>query len=118
MTQLDQDIDTLRDVFMTNSQREALARVQALASDHARLQATPTRAWSAAKPAAPGAYWVRGYAMGDREEMALVEIREVAGVLCSNLHGRNSDDDGAFDALEAHCDDFEWFGPLAPAVQP
>lgn len=39
MTQLDQDIDTLRDVFMTNSQREALARVQALASNHARLQA-------------------------------------------------------------------------------
>ncbi|GEM_PF-6309535 len=38
MTQLDQDIDTLRDVYMTNRQLEALARVQALASDHARLQ--------------------------------------------------------------------------------
>lgn len=43
MTQLDQDIDTLRDVYMTNSQREVLARVQALASYHARLQADADR---------------------------------------------------------------------------
>lgn len=33
MTQLDRDIDTLRDVYMTNSQREALARLQAVAAD-------------------------------------------------------------------------------------
>lgn len=63
MTQLDQDIDTLRDVYMTNSQREALARVQALASDHARL--TELLGNSEQLPPAPAA---------DPEDVRIVRI--------------------------------------------
>ena len=70
--------------------------------------------WTKSKPTKPGAYWVRGYHIGHRNEAALVEVRELHGELCSNLHARNSDNDD-FDALENHTDNLEWCGPLLPA---
>lgn len=75
--------------------------------------------WTTNKPTTPGAYWVRGYHVGYRDEAALVEVREIDGELCSNLHETNSDSANRnFDALAHHNDSFEWCGPLVPANAP
>lgn len=71
--------------------------------------------WTKNKPTEPGAYWVRGYWLGRPKKAALVEVRDLDGELCSNLHCTNSDDDNdSFGALESYSDAFEWCGPLVP----
>ena len=67
--------------------------------------------WTKEKPTQPGAYWVRGYDIGNRNETALVEVREQDGELCSNLHNRNTDVSDPM-PLADHSERFEWLGPL------
>ena len=70
--------------------------------------------WTKNKPTAPGAYWVRGYHVGHRDDRALVEVRETDGELCSNLHNVNSDPHDPM-PLADHSGRLEWCGPLVPA---
>ena len=70
--------------------------------------------WTKNKPIAPGAYWVRGYHVGHRDDIALVEVREVDGELCSNLHNSNSDPRDPM-PLADHSDRFEWCDAFMPA---
>lgn len=72
------------------------------------------RKWTNEKPTQPGAYWVRGYEITDRSEAALVEIRSMHGVLCSNIHAQNTDADD-FSPIEKMTDRIEWCGPLMRA---
>lgn len=77
--------------------------------------------WMKSKPTVPGAYWVRGYHIGHRRDVALVVVSEHGGELCSNLHSSNSDNDDEPTPLANHSDRFEWCGPLVPPntqVQP
>lgn len=71
--------------------------------------------WTKSKPTEPGAYWVRGYHIGRRNEAALVVVSERNGELCSNLHSTNSDNDDEPTPLVNHNTRFEWCGPLVPA---
>lgn len=71
--------------------------------------------WTKTKPTAPGAYWVRGEGLIARR--ALVEVIAYEGTLWCNLHMRNTDPEFGFGFTVAQLDEeFEWRGPLAPAV--
>ncbi|TIH10805.1 hypothetical protein [Pseudomonas leptonychotis] len=66
--------------------------------------------WTHDKPAAPGAYWVRGNLL---QADALVQVKEFSGALCCNLHGITSEQKFGF-TIHQLSEDFEWLGPLAP----
>lgn len=73
--------------------------------------------WTTEKPTQPGAYRVRGFDIGDASRTALVEVKYDGGILCCNLHEKNSEGDmrrwySVF-ALSAR---FEWSGPLMPCA--
>lgn len=77
--------------------------------------------WSHAKPSAPGAYWVRGFRLGEPESRpALVEVaRNEEGELLCNLNEHNTNDETHQWTLVADCADrFEWFGPLGRGEVP
>lgn len=73
--------------------------------------------WTKNKPTAPGAYYVRGFRLGEKESRpALVEVvrdvKETGNLVC-NLNKNNANDktlDWLF--VEEMADHFEWLGPL------
>lgn len=65
--------------------------------------------WTKSKPSAPGAYWVRGY---HKNDIALVEVSERDGELCSNIHCINTAKEDHFGPVEMLSDLIEWCGPL------
>ena len=73
--------------------------------------------WTHEKPSQPGAYYVRGFRLGeDDSRPALVEVDHgQQGQLVCNIHDGNSNDDlREWSYLDDFADRFEWLGPLAP----
>lgn len=75
--------------------------------------------WDTTKPIDPGAYWVRGYEIGNELKQALVEIStDSEGCLRCNLGKDNADtfDDkpDGWAPLSRLSSSFEWCGPLMP----
>lgn len=71
--------------------------------------------WTKDKPTAPGAYWVRGFRLGEPDSRpALVEVtRSDAGTLLCNLNDSNTNDETReWSFVEDLAERFEWFGPL------
>ncbi|ERI50884.1 hypothetical protein N878_07575 [Pseudomonas sp. EGD-AK9] len=84
-------------------------------SAHLLSEAIEVPRWTHEKPAAPGAYWVRGFRLGEPDSRpALVEVsRNEGGELLCNIHERNSNDETHQWSFVADCAErFEWFGPL------
>lgn len=79
----------------------------------ARQTATP--GWSKTKPITAGAYYVRGFRVGETESRpALVEIEVADGKLVCNLNETNTADVPAgWRELSILSPEFEWQGPLA-----
>lgn len=76
--------------------------------------------WTKDKPTAPGAYWVRGYRLGEPDSRpALVEVtHNDDGKLLCNLHEHNSNDETHQWSLVADfAERFEWFGPLGGTAE-
>ncbi|PZE12739.1 hypothetical protein DMX10_14000 [Pseudomonas sp. 57B-090624] len=78
--------------------------------------------WTNQKPTVPGAYYIRGFRLGEEDSRpALVEIDTDGDELICNLHCSNSEDEfSRWDALAVFSGDFEWLGPLLstpPAAQ-
>ena len=70
--------------------------------------------WTRNKPTEPGAYFVRGFALGHPLVQALVEVRKWRGVLICNLHETTGDceyDD--WPHMTDMSQNFSWCGPLA-----
>ena len=77
--------------------------------------------WSHSKPAAPGAYWVRGFRVGEQNyRPALVEVaRNEAGALVCNMNDSNTNDElREWSLVEDLAERFEWCGPLGVVVAP
>lgn len=75
--------------------------------------------WTNAKPTVPGAYWVRGFRVGEQNyRPALVEVaRNEAGALVCNMNDSNTNDElREWSLVEDLAERFEWFGPLASAA--
>lgn len=74
--------------------------------------------WTDDKPARPGAYWVRGHRIELKCKVnALVEVREIEGVISCNLHRVNTNNrDREFFPVAQCSDRFQWCGPLVPAI--
>lgn len=77
-------------------------------------------AWSKTKPTTEGAYYVRGFAIG--QDVALVQVRmhrfdgEPAPELVCNIHESTSNEDmDDWWPMVDLSDDFEWLGPLVAA---
>jgi len=75
--------------------------------------------WTKDKPTSPGAYWVRGFNVGEKQQTpALVEVKLVGDELRCNLGENNQDpfNDGpsAWSWLDDLSARFEWCGPLMP----
>ncbi|WP_100633200.1 hypothetical protein [Pseudomonas qingdaonensis] len=69
-----------------------------------------TVAWSQIRPAAPGAYWVRGNGL---DQDALIQVIDDQGELRCNLHQRTTEADFGYGyAVSDLSEDFEWLGPL------
>lgn len=77
--------------------------------------------WSQEKPSIPGAYWVRGFRLGEPDSRpALVEVaRNDEGEMLCNINEHNTNDETHQWTLVADCADrFEWFGPLGRGEVP
>lgn len=77
-----------------------------------------TLTWNHQKPTAPGAYYLRGFRLGeDHSRHALVEVATVAsGELVCNINERNINDDlRDWPFVAELADRFEWCGPLVEA---
>lgn len=95
--------------YVTDAQAR-LKEIEALLSEQA------VSGWTKQKPTRPGAYYVRGFRLGEEGTLpALVEVRMYeAGVLITNIHERNSEDDlNQWSQVSDCADRFEWLGPLA-----
>lgn len=71
--------------------------------------------WSHAKPSVPGAYWVRGFRIGEPDSRpALVEVthNEEGELLCNVNEHNTNDETHQWSHVEDMADRFEWFGPL------
>ena len=80
-----------------------------------------SKGWSPERPSAPGAYYVKGFRVGEAGyRPALVEVaRDDDGELVCNIHLSNSNDDLCQWSLLADCSErFEWLGPLAASPAP
>lgn len=87
--------------------------------DQARHQAVP-KGWSKEKPSVPGAYYVKGFRLGEEDyRPALVDVAlDEDGELVCNIHLSNSDDDLDQWSFVANCSGrFEWLGPLLGGAQ-
>jgi len=74
--------------------------------------------WIKSYPVVAGYYLVRGFCLGDNLRHALVEVRDIEGSLCCNLHERNSDDEpDDWFAVADMSDRFQW-KLLAASPQP
>ena len=76
--------------------------------------------WATEKPAHPGAYWVRGFRLGEPDSRpALVEVtRNEAGTLLCNINDSNTNDDTReWSFVEDLSERFEWSGPLLGGAQ-
>jgi hypothetical protein len=76
--------------------------------------------WTQDKPTAPGAYWVRGYRLGEPDSRpALVEVtHNDDGKLLCNLHEHNSNDEThQWSFVADFAERFEWFGPLGVTAE-
>lgn len=72
--------------------------------------------WSPQKPAAPGAYWIRGNGLS---RPALIEVVLEQEQLRCNLHDRTTCDDFGFGySIEQLSDKFEFLGPLHTEAAP
>lgn len=84
-------------------------RAHLLESEQAAIQ------WTNKKPTEPGAYWVRGFRVGEQDyRPALVEVaRNEAGTLLCNMNDSNTNDDlREWSCVEDLAERFEWCGPL------
>jgi len=84
-------------------------RAHLLESEQAATQ------WTNNKPNEPGAYWVRGFRIGEPDSRpALVEVaRNEEGELLCNVNEHNTNDEThQWSHVEDMADRFEWFGPL------
>lgn len=71
--------------------------------------------WTNAKPEHPGAYWVRGFRLGEpASRPALVEVtRNETGTLLCNINDSNTNDETReWSFVEDLSERFEWCGPL------
>lgn len=78
------------------------------------LIAKPT-GWTKQKPTTSGAYWVRGFRLGEPDSRpALVEVaRDEDGALLCNMNEHNTNDEThQWSHVEDMADRFEWCGPL------
>lgn len=79
--------------------------------------------WTTKKPSVPGAYYVRGFRLGEKESRpALVEVeidKDETGTLVCNLHQCNSHDEPyEWSFVEEMAERFEWLGPLSATLSP
>ena len=75
--------------------------------------------WTHAKPTIPGAYWVRGFRIGEPESHpALVEvaINENGTLLCNINDSNTNDQTREWSWVEDLAERFEWLGPLGVTV--
>lgn len=80
-----------------------------LAKPAAHHQGEPV-AWTANKPTATGAYWIRGNGL---EREALIEVVEDESELRCNLHQRTTESDFGYGySIDQLSNEFEWCGPL------
>lgn len=89
----------------------------AVPADRAHLLETEQAAiqWTNNKPIEPGAYWVRGFRIGEQDyRPALVEVAcNEAGTLLCNMNDSNTNDDlREWSCVEDLAERFEWCGPL------
>lgn len=80
-----------------------------------------SKGWSKEKPTSPGAYYARGFRLGEEDyRPALVDVAlDDDGELVCNIHLSNSNDDLCQWSLLADCSErFEWLGPLAASPAP
>lgn len=79
--------------------------------------AQPSSGWTNKKPTIPGAYYVRGFRLGEinyRPALVEVDYGKQRQLIC-NINERNSEDDlREWSYLEDCADRFEWLGPLVP----
>lgn len=75
---------------------------------------TASSGWTKTKPAAAGAYYVRGFRHGEPDSRpALVEVALAGEILVCNLNELNTDDEPAgWWEVEKLSAEFEWLGPL------
>ena len=70
--------------------------------------------WTRKKPTEPGAYWLRGFELGNPGAQALIEVRRWRGDLRCNIgectYDRNYDEWSHV----ADMGSFRWCGPLVP----
>lgn len=92
---------------------------QEVSADKATTPGQQAPQWTHAKPAVPGAYWVRGFRIGEADTRpALVEVdRNDAGTLVCNMNDSNTNDQLCeWSWVEDLAERFEWLGPLGLTV--
>lgn len=75
--------------------------------------------WTHTKPTVPGAYWVRGFRIGEPDSRpALVEvaINENGTLLCNINDSNTNDQTREWSWVEDLAERFEWLGPLGLTV--
>lgn len=91
------------------------AKPQEVSADKAITPGQQALQWTHAKPAVPGAYWVRGFRLGEPDSRpALVEVtHNDDGALLCNINEHNTNDEThQWSHVEDLAERFEWFGPL------
>jgi hypothetical protein len=91
------------------------AEPKEVSADKATTPGQQAPQWTHAKPTGPGAYWVRGFRIGEpNSRPALVEVaRNDAGTLVCNMNDSNTNDQLCeWSFVEDLAERFEWCGPL------
>lgn len=91
------------------------AQTPEVSTEKATTHSQQAPQWSHAKPAVPGAYWVRGFRIGEADSRpALVEVAsDEAGRLVCNMNDSNTNDQICeWSWVEDLAERFEWCGPL------
>jgi hypothetical protein len=92
------------------------AEPKEVSADKATTPGQQAPQWTHAKPTGPGAYWVRGFRIGEpNSRPALVEVaRNDDGTLVCNMNDSNTNDQLCeWSFVEDLAERFEWFGPLS-----
>ncbi|MDP2747981.1 hypothetical protein [Pseudomonas sp.] len=91
------------------------AQTPEVSADKATTPGQQALQWTHAKPTVPGAYWVRGFRIGESDSRpALVEVAiDEAGTLLCNMNDSNTNDQTReWSWVEDLAERFEWCGPL------
>jgi hypothetical protein len=91
------------------------AKPQEVSADKATTPGLQALQWTHAKPTVSGAYWVRGFRIGEPDSRpALVEVAiDEDGTLLCNMNDSNTNDQTReWSWVEDLAERFEWCGPL------